>query len=55
MSFLKKLKKYNVKLDQNGELDLSEVMNDNMKSLVKNHENLAKLTLMQADLEFEYP
>lgn len=52
---LKKLKKYNAKLDENGELDLSEIEDSNVRKYLEKNEALVKLTLMQADLEFEYP
>lgn len=54
-SFLKKLRKHHVRLDANGEIDYSQVDHKNVISSLKPHENLVKLTLMQADLEFEYP
>lgn len=54
-SFLKKIQKYGAKLDDDGELDLSEVRDDNVKNYLKSKESLVKLTLMQADIEFEYP
>jgi hypothetical protein len=54
-SFLKKLNKYNVMLTKTGEIDYSKVTNINVINEVKANESLVKLTLMQADLEFEYP
>mmetsp|Transcript_36958 Transcript_36958/g.56607 ORF Transcript_36958/g.56607 Transcript_36958/m.56607 type:complete len:404 (+) Transcript_36958:405-1616(+) len=54
-SFLKKLQKYGVELDGEGELDLSNVELANVKEYIKKNETLVKITLMQADLEFEYP
>ena len=42
-------------LDTAGELDLAEVKDKNVKDYLKKNESLVKLTLMQADLEFEYP
>ena len=50
-----KLQKIGVKLDDNGDLDLSEVVSDNEKKYIMKHQAVAKLTLMQSDLEFEYP
>jgi len=44
-----------VTLDTAGELDLAEVKDKNVKDYLKKNESLVKLTLMQADLEFEYP
>lgn len=54
-SFLKKLRKYKVQLDEHGEIDTSKVTDQNIIKSLKNHETIVKLTLMQADLEFEYP
>ena len=54
-SFLKKIQKYGAKLDDYGELDLEDVRDDNVKKYLKKNESLVKMTLMQADLEFEYP
>lgn len=54
-SFLKKLQKQGVKLDSNGELDLSDVREDNVRNYINKNVGIVKLTLMQADLEFEYP
>ena len=52
---MKKIQKYGARLDDDGELDLSEVREDNVKKYLKDKESLVKLTLMQADIEFEYP
>lgn len=54
-SFLKKLRKYGAKLDDNGDLNLSDVRDNNVVKYLSKNEQLVKLTLMQADLEFEYP
>ena len=54
-NLLSKLKKHNVKLDDNGDILYSEITDNNVKSFVKRNETLTQLTLMQADLEFEYP
>ena len=54
-SFLKKLKKYGARLHDNGDLDLSQVKEENVKKYLLKNESLVRLTLMQADLEFEYP
>jgi len=49
------LNKCGVTLDENGEMDMTNVAEENTKNwLIKNSE-LVKLTLMQDDLEFEYP
>ena len=49
------LRKNNVKLDSNGEVNYSQVKNDNVVDTLRKQESLVKVTLMQADLEFEYP
>ena len=54
-AFLKKLQKYGVSLDEMGEVDLSGVKDDNVKKYIEKNIGLVRLTLMQADLEFEYP
>jgi len=54
-TMLKKLIKYGAKLDDFGELDLTEIRDSNVKKYLEKNESLVKLTLMQADLEFEYP
>jgi hypothetical protein len=52
---LKKIKKYGAKLDEYGDLDLYDVRDDNVRDYLQKNDQLVKLTLMQADLEFEYP
>lgn len=54
-SFLKKLEKHKVKLDNNGEVDLSEVKDDNVKTYLEKNLCMVRTTLMMSDLEFEYP
>jgi len=54
-AFLKKLRKIGVSLDDNGEADLSAVKDENVKKWLGKNLSLVRLTLMQADLEFEYP
>jgi hypothetical protein len=54
-SLLKKLKKHNVTLTKDGEVDYRDVTNINVVNEIKANEPLVRLTLMQADLEFEYP
>ena len=54
-TFLKKLNKACVMLDENGEIDMSGVEDSNTKKWISKNSELVKLTLMQADLEFEYP
>jgi len=38
-----------------GDLDFKDVKHPNMITYISKNEELVKLTLMQADLEFEYP
>ena len=52
---LKKIQKYGAKLDEFGDLDLFDVKDKNVRDYLQKNESLVKLTLMQADLEFEYP
>jgi hypothetical protein len=54
-SFLNKIKKVGAKLDDTGDLNLSNVRDNNVKLYLEKNAQLVKLTLMQADLEFEYP
>lgn len=54
-SFLKKLRKFGAKLNDEGELDLTDVQEDNVRKYFEKNASLVRLTLMQADLEFEYP
>jgi trans-aconitate methyltransferase len=49
------LKKHGVTLDENGDPDFSQVKNEHVLSFLKKKEQLVRITLMQADLEFEYP
>ena len=51
---LKKLEKYNIKLDNYGEVDFSECSEPNVVNQLKNNP-LVKVVLLQADLEFESP
>jgi hypothetical protein len=45
-----------VRLDhKTGEVDYSKVKEKNVVETLKKQESLVKVTLMQADLEFEYP
>jgi hypothetical protein len=44
-----------VKLDDNGDVDFSVVQDVHVINELKKNESLVRLTLMQADLEFEYP
>lgn len=54
-AFLKKLNKIGVVLDDHGEVDLLDVRDENVKAYINKNIGLVRLTLMQADLEFEYP
>jgi len=54
-TLLNVLRKNMVTLDDQGEVDFSKVRNQNVISILKKQESLVKVTLMQADLEFEYP
>jgi hypothetical protein len=50
-----KLKQNRVELDVNGEVDYSRCGSTNVVDSLKAKEQLVKITLMHADLEFEYP
>lgn len=53
---LLRLNKLGVKLDDNGEVDYSDVANQKeVRAAYKNKEQLVKTCLMLADLQFEYP
>ena len=54
-TFLKKCQKFGVRLNEEGEIDLSEVKEDNIRQFFQKNASLVRVTLMQADLEFEYP
>ena len=54
-AFLKKVQKYGAKLDDYGELDLEDIRDENVKKYLQKNQSRVKMTLMQADLEFEYP
>ncbi len=54
-TLLKKLIKYNVTLNNEGEIDFDKIKNMHVRNEIIANEPLFKLTLMQADLEFEYP
>lgn len=53
--FLIQLNRHKVTLDENGDPDFSKVKNAHVLKLLKKKEQLVRLTLMQADMEFEYP
>jgi len=52
---LKKLNKLGVSLDAHGEVDYSSVTDPFTLKKLKEHHQMVKITLLQADLEFEYP
>jgi hypothetical protein len=54
-TLLNVLRKHNVRLTSDGEVDYTFVENKNVIGVMKRKEALVKVTLMQADLEFEYP
>jgi hypothetical protein len=54
-TFLKKLKKFGVKLDDTGNVDYSALQDQHIILDLQKNDSLVRLTLMQADLEFEYP
>jgi hypothetical protein len=54
-TFLKKLKKFGVKLDDTGNVDYSALQDQHIITELQKNDSLVRLTLMQADLEFEYP
>lgn len=53
--FLKVLQKHNVSLDERGEPDLSAVASPEIRQYLESKHTLVKVTLLLADLEFEYP
>ena len=53
--FLKVLNKYGVTLDDDANPILSHIEDENIRKYLERKESLVRVTLMQADLEFEYP
>jgi len=53
--FLKVLQKFKVKLDDEANLNLSRIGSRNFRGFLQRNASLVRVTLMQADLEFEYP
>jgi len=53
-ALLKKLKKYNIRLNQSGEVDFSGCSEPHIIKKLKNNP-LVRVVLMQKDLEFEFP
>ena len=54
-SLLYLLRKHEVSLDDDGNVDYSKCQNNNVVKTLRKQESLVKTTLMHADLEFEYP
>ena len=54
-SLLNILRKNGVSLDSNGDVNYEQVKHKHIAKYLKKNEALVKVTLMQADLEFEYP
>jgi hypothetical protein len=54
-SFLYQLRKHNVTLDDNGDPDFTYCEDQNVKKILQKQEGLVRMTLMQSDMEFEYP
>lgn len=54
-SLLKKLDKFNVKLNDDGSVDYSQVPYEHVVKALKKIDTLVRTALMQRDLEFEYP
>ena len=54
-TLLKKSRRHSIRPDDRGEVDYSGCQNEQVISELKKNDSLVKLTLMQADLEFEYP
>lgn len=54
-SLLYLLRKHEVSLDDDGNVDYSKCQNSNVVKTLRKQESLVKTTLMHADLEFEYP
>ena len=55
LGFLGVLRKYNVTLDSDANPQIDHIEDKNIKKFFKKKEALVRTTLMQADLEFEYP
>jgi len=53
--FLKVLRKYNVTLDEDANPVYDQIKDPKIIKFLKTKDNLVKVTLMSADLEFEYP
>ena len=53
--FLGVLQKYEVTLDSDANPVIDHVKDSNIRKFLKKKESLVRTTLMQADLEFEYP
>lgn len=55
IELVKYLRKHNVKLDMNGEVDFSDISIPNVKTQLIKKESLVRLILLQSQLEFEFP
>jgi len=53
--FLKVLRKYDITLDSDANPVFSHIEDENIRKFLERKESLVRVTLMQADLEFEYP
>lgn len=53
--FLNVLKKHGVYLDEDANPVFDDIEDDNIRRYLQKKEGLVKITLMQADLDFEYP
>lgn len=53
--FLKVLRKYKVTLDSDANPQFDHIEDANIKNFLQKKESLVRTTLLQADLEFEYP
>ena len=54
-SLLKKLEKFNLKLDNEGNVDYSGIPYPQLVKSLKKMDTLVKIALMEKDLQFEYP
>lgn len=52
---LNKLKKFDIKLNNEGKIDFLTITNSSIRSFVKNNENLCNVILLCQDLDFEIP
>ena len=52
---MKVLRKYNVTLDEDANPVLDHIEDQNIRTFLQKKQALVRVTLIQADLEFEYP